>query len=50
MWGAWGMIPPSTKQQKKLKEIPDHIFWIKLSLLLGIAGFLLLITLSYIYL
>jgi len=46
MWGAW-QIPPTPDQKKKWESIPDGIFWLKMSILIGLA---LIILVSFIVL
>tara|TARA_B100000989_G_C19287616_1_gene362968 strand:+ start:354 stop:503 length:150 start_codon:yes stop_codon:yes gene_type:complete len=36
MWGPW-QFPQSEEQKEQWRKIPDKVFWIKMSVLLGIA-------------
>lgn len=43
VWNMWQAFPPPSKeQQKKLQEMPDSVFWIKLIVLMIIIGSILL--------
>ena len=43
VWNMWQVMPPPSKeQQKKLQDIPDSIFWIKMIIMMIIMGSMLL--------
>jgi hypothetical protein len=47
MWGSWIVPPVSRQEKKKWEDIPDRIFWTKLTIVLSllmIIGLLLAIN------
>ena len=38
MWGPWNIFPPTKSQQEEWKNIPDSVFWIKITFLITIIA------------